>query len=220
MPIAAVICLAAAGFITDNPRQSRTVHDFVSEHRAEIDAGLAALPAADRTLALAVVSPELSQYSTFLNAMEMRTLFIMYRQSGAADFSVGYFQMKPAFVEYLETMVRKTPSLKAKYSDILPAGSVKEQREFRLERLAGLNGQLRYLCVFIEVAKMKTAKIAFKSTEEKLKYWATLYNSGLGLSHAKVLKFQKRKLFPKYGTKYNYADVAYEFYKSFTSPTP
>lgn len=195
-------------------RESDDALDFIRSHAAEIRKETPALTPDERLAAMAIVAPELSQYSTVTDFFELRALFITYRNFGRGNFSVGYFQMKPSFIEEMERQVRANASLKKRYASYLPKGDEKKQRETRLERLSTLQWQLRYLQLFIELAKIKTAGMHFKTPEEMVRYWATLYNSGLNLSPAKVAEMQKKRLFPSRNSQFNYSDVALEFYQA------
>ena len=166
----------------------------------------------EKAIAMAIVAPEVSQFSTIFDALEMQTLFIFYLNSGKSDFSVGLFQMKPSFIENLERFISKNKSLKKKYHYLLPKGSERDKRRFRLKQLSTLEGQLEYLSLFLDICKTKTSEINFKDDKDRLRYWATLYNSGLNLTHDQVIGMQGKTLFPHFSSKFNYADVALEFY--------
>lgn len=194
------------------PRETKEAVSFIENHRQEFNSQLSSFDDETRDIAIAIVAPELSQFSNVLNFMELRTLFITYRNFGKGDFSVGYFQMKPSFIEALEKEVKSSGQLKSKYASYIPTGSDKEKRETRLNRLSELEWQLKYLALFIDVVKIKTQGIKFKTPEEKLRYWATLYNSGFNLKPERVKYYQGRKYFPHGTQKYNYSDVAAEFY--------
>lgn len=198
------------------PGESKEATEFVKEHLPQINKELSTFSSEERRIAMAIVAPEISQYSTVSDFIELRTLFIMYRSYGKGDFSVGYFQMKPSFIEGLEKEIKNNKELKRKYGSYLLNGEGKETRETRLKRLSTLEWQLRYLAVFIDIAKLKTKSIKFGSSQERLRYWATLYNSGFNLSQQKVGEYQKKRYFPHYSRqKFNYADVAQEFYEAF-----
>ena len=139
-------------------------------------------------------------------------LFVFYLNTGKANFSVGYFQMKPSFIEEMEEIVHKDRGLKIQYHSLLPKGSVKDKRRFRLSNLLTLSGQLRYLSLFIDVVKQKTIKMNFNNNEEKLRYWATLYNSGMNLSSEEVKQQQSVRQFPYFLKNYNYSEISVEFY--------
>lgn len=53
---------------------------------------------------MAIVFPELIRYNTVFDALEINSLRYLYVSEGKdyADFSVGYFQMKPSFAEMVE----------------------------------------------------------------------------------------------------------------------
>ena len=53
---------------------------------------------------MAIVFPELIRYNTVFDAIEINSLKYLYVSEGKdyADFSVGYFQMKPSFAEMVE----------------------------------------------------------------------------------------------------------------------
>lgn len=200
-------------FFGSYPKASEDAIKFIQKNQKQIDNTLSDLTEQERNIAMAIVAPEISQFSTFTDFFEMRSLYIMYLNSGTADFSVGYFQMKPSFVETLESYVEKNKSLQSRFSKLLPKGSERERREFRLKKLGSLEGQLQYLDLFMAVAKMKTAKLKFSDLKSKIRYWATMYNSGLGISYDKNLSMQKRKLFPREEKTFNYSEVVYEFYQ-------
>ena len=193
-------------------RETNEALRFIEKNATVIRKNLSGLSPEERLMAMAIVAPEISQYSSVSNFMEMRALFISYRNFGRGDFSVGHFQMKPSFIEDLEKEIRSDKQLSGRYKQNLPSGSDIEKRETRLERLASLEWQLKYLQVFIDVVKIKTRNLKFKSAEEKLKYWATLYNSGFHSNQQRVASMQKKNYFPRGSKKFNYSDVALEFY--------
>ena len=53
----------------------------------------------------AIVFPELIRYNGVFNALEVESLKYLYVSEGKhyANFSVGYFQMKPSFAEMVES---------------------------------------------------------------------------------------------------------------------
>lgn len=189
--------------------------DFFKENSKEIRSELKDLSEDERLIAMAIVAPEVSQYSSVMDFLELRTLFIMYRNMGSGDFSVGKFQMKPSFVELIEKEISKDNKLKKQFNSYIPTGDEKEKRTTRLKRLSELEWQLKYLRVFIDLARKKTKNVKFKTSEDKLRYWATLYNSGLNIGSDKVKRMMSEQHFPHYSRKkFNYADVAVEFYKA------
>jgi hypothetical protein len=163
-----------------------------------------------------IIAPEVSQFNTVQNVFELNTLKILYVQggSGYGNFSVGFFQMKPKFIEDMEKVINKDKEL-ANMFDFLPNVelSVREQRKNRLFRLDSLEAQLSYLEAYCSIMKIKTKNMRFSSREERLKYFASAYNSGFNLEEEEILKMMKLKFFPRYGAlKYNYANICVEFF--------
>lgn len=159
-------------------------------------------------MALSIVAPEVSQYSKLMNEIELNVLKVLYIQKGWSNFSIGHFQIKPSFAEQLEKEFQLHQCSKK---------SKREIRYDRISRLSCIDGQIEYLLLFIKFVRKKTANIRFETNEEKLLYWATLYNGGLYLSSEQVNIYMSKKQFPKYGVMFNYAQVSLEFYNYFSA---
>lgn len=163
----------------------------------------------------AIVAPEVSQFNVVRNEIELNTLKILYVQGGTAyaNFSVGYFQMKPKFIEEMESYFRTNkPS-----HHLLKTKSLteKEQRKTRLYNLDSLDAQIMYLEAFCEIMSSKIDAMNFSSKKEKLKYISTAYNSGFNKEKKILLSMFNKKFFPHFGeVKFNYSDVSCEFYFS------
>lgn len=211
MPVS-VVCVVTSAFIGAFPTESEQVATFWRENREEIVSGLSHLTPQERLLAISLVSPEMSQFSEFFDFVELRSLYAIYVTTGKSDFSVGLFQMKPSFIEDLESRIRHDKDLKARYSSLLPIGSKREQRRIRLANLSSFMGQLSYLEAFIEIVRKETGQLAFKDETDRLRYWATLYNSGLSRSYDEIRRLQQIRMFPKFSRQFNYSDVCVEFY--------
>jgi len=208
-----IICGIILSFFGTYPKESSATIEAFKDNRDTISTELSKLSSTERTMALAVVAPEYSQFSKFLDFVELRALYVMYLNEGVSDFSVGPFQMKPSFIENMEKIVQKSTSLKKKFSKLLPNGTVRDQRKFRLNNLATWSGQLRYLELFIVIVKEKTKNIRFDNEELRLKRWATIYNSGINLDEKVITHHQYVKQFPKVVKNFNYSDVAIEFFE-------
>ena len=164
-----------------------------------------------------IVAPEISQYSSLSNLLESNTLKILYVQGGSTygNFSLGYFQMKPLFVEKMEDKIRVEKRLKAKYAGVLlKSQDIKETRKQRLYHLNSIEWQLKYLGLFCDLMKKKCKYMKFKNNEEKLRYYCTAYNSGMDLAEKNIHKMYNKKFFPHFGElKFNYSDVCLSFYE-------
>lgn len=147
---------------------------------------------------LAIVFPEMLRYSQLKDLMETKALEVFYLREGtkAADFSIGYCQMKPSFVERLYPMA---------------------DREEILHNLKNLKGQLSYLNLFRK-RMIALHNLAFEPSEERVAYLATLYNLGMDSPKEEVINYQKQKNFP-YGSsyegeQYSYSDMAKVFWRN------
>lgn len=207
-----LICALILSFFGSYPKEAREAMEFLKDNRDEIVSTTPQLSSSERALALAIVAPEISLFSKVVNFLELRTLYILYLNGGTADFSVGPFQMKPSFVEEMERHAANSNELKERYPDLLPHGNQRERREFRLNKLATIKGELQYLSLFISIAKSLTRNIRFDTDEQRLRYWATLYNSGLSLNEEKIARLQSKKMFPRREKRFNYSDIVCEFF--------
>ena len=164
-----------------------------------------------------IVAPEISQYSSVFNQVELYSLKVLYTQFGKdySDFSVGYFQMKPSFVESLENYISGNPKQFKEYKDLIfKEPQLKESRIERLERLNSTAWQLKYLAAFCAVVENRFRYKTYRSVEEKLKFYAAAYNSGYHKSNEQLTNMLKKTFFPKNANrKFNYSDISILFYK-------
>lgn len=205
-------------FLTTFAQQSEGALKFFDTHRAEISRNMGMLSAEERKMACAIVAPELSQYSRLRDRAETEAMYVCYVYQGSGNFSIGLFQMKPGFVEMLESDIRASKSLRTRHAavikDIDAAADDRARRRLRLKHLESADWQMKYLAAFFDIAKQRTAGRKFASSEEKLRYFATLYNSGYRISSSRVAEMQKKKLFPRQDRRFNYAEASVEFYRA------
>lgn len=214
------ILFAITTFFSDYHREAQCAINLFNQH-SEIRTELCHyLTAEESRMAQAIVMPEVAMYTKLGGQMEYRTLCLMYILHSKAEFSIGLFQMKPSFVEQLEQQLAADKNLKRKYAKLfIHKRNARECRKIRMDRMMQLKWQTRYLAAFVDICKQKTANIHFTSTQELLRHWATLYNAGLHRSAADVNRLQRLKQFPHFRNKYNYADVAWEFYQQLKNTT-
>jgi hypothetical protein len=172
----------------------------------------------------AIIFPELIRYNSVYDAIEINTLKFLYIKKGAyyGDFSVGYFQMKPSFAEKIEIDANSfldNNFLKTIGFDYYNKDYQSEtNRQQRLIRITNLESQLKYLIVFIKICDLKFKNHNFKTEIEKVKLYATAYNSG----YYKSIGFLNKKLNSKsfYTGKimksslYNYADISANYFEN------
>lgn len=146
----------------------------------------------------AIVFPELIRFNSFFNAIEIESLKFLYVSEGKdyADFSVGYFQMKPSFGEMIENDAYDL--LPAEYqvaSGWNPQGADNEEsRRARVKRLSNVRQQLIYLCAFYKICSNRF-KDHFKTADERVKLFATCYNAGYRRSYPSLLSFSSKNDF-------------------------
>ena len=166
----------------------------------------------EATMAMAIVCPELAVNYNFSDWAQVKILQTIYVQYNRSDFSIGYFQMKPSFIEKLEDLVANDKSMQEKYGDVvIRSTDYTQRRKIRIARLVSLKWQTKYLSVFMHYAKQR--KDDFKTDDERLAYWATLYNAGLSTSDKTIEALQKQKGFPVIRRQFNYAEIVKIFYK-------
>lgn len=218
MPGVFAYILAATAYLAAYPSESGEALDYFRSHKIEFIANTPGLTSEQRAMAAAIVAPEVSQFSTVLDFVQLRSLYVTYIYQGSGDFSVGIFQMKPSFAERMESELTKDKSLRSKYSswlaEIGKSDNSVASRRARLERLESDVWHMRYLTIFYKVAERNTSNMRFTNSVERLRYYATLYNSGIDCTPAKVKRMQQKKLFPRDARTHNYSEVAVEFYSS------
>lgn len=211
-----IYLLAIGPYSAEFPDWVREATDYFSNNKSTFISNTPGLNETERCMAAAVVAPEVSSLSSVLDFLQLRSLYVTYVYQGSGNFSIGIFQMKPRFAEMIEKKILADKELKKEYSRWIKEwpkadGSTKERRE-RLKRLESEEWQMRYLTLFMQLAKKKISARSFPDEISRLKYIATLYNSGLDSTPDKVEKMMQRKLFPHIRKKFNYASVSAEFY--------
>lgn len=160
----------------------------------------------------AIVFPELIRYNGLFNALEVESLKYLYVSEGKhyANFSVGYFQMKPSFAEMVERDALQLPVAKwmknAGWKDV--SADTEAGRRERVVRLCNTRQQVLYLCLFYKICESKFGDRTFGSATEHLRFLATCYNAGYHLSEKSILSFQTKNNF----LQYNYSAISAYYY--------
>ena len=162
----------------------------------------------------AIVFPELIRYNSIFNALEIESLKYLYVKEGKyyADFSVGYFQMKPSFAEMVEVDAGNLPdTIRFTETGWNNNGKLADNETSRMERVKRLSNtrqQIIYLCMFYKVCQSRFRNRIFASPVERLKFYATCYNAGYRRSYQSLMAFQLKNTFYKY----NYSTVSAYYY--------
>lgn len=171
---------------------------------------------------LSIAFPEIIRYDSYSDYLETSSNKILYVNEGktASDFSTGYFQMKPSFIEDLENYIANTESLKEYNWILIQKKNETEAREERINRLGNFQWQLRYLKVFWYVAEYKYQNIDFKTTQDKIRFFATAYNYGFTKPEKEIIKYQSGKKFSPgekpNSVKFAFADFSIDFINTYS----
>lgn len=173
-----------------------------------------------RAEVLAIISPELIRHSLLQDFFETQALELAYVNFGpeVADFSIGYFQMKPSFVEALEKDISQNPILRTRFIHIstFPKQSEKAIRQTRLDRLKDFHWQLQYADAFYHIVQQRFPMTQSLEAAERVAFMASAYNLGFREAEGDIREWQCVQAFP-YGKKYQgeqstYSDLAVAFY--------
>jgi hypothetical protein len=159
----------------------------------------------------AIVFPELVRYNSLLNTMEVETLKYLYVNEGKhyANFSVGYFQMKPSFAENVERDVRRLSKEIIEKLAWAPSSDENEDtRKQRVRRLSNTHEQLKYLCAFYLICADKFNTDNLSSKEDIVRLLATCYNAGYHHNLQSLKAYREKKQF----SGYNYSAVSWYYY--------
>lgn len=219
MRLALITLICLNSYFTSYPDRARSAMDFWKDHPACYDSLRLTMNDREALMAMAVVSPELSQFSQLEDFAQVKAMALLYIVHGQGDYSIGFFQMKPSFAKRIEALVDADKKLRQRHGRLIvhyadaddPDG--RYQRHDRLEHLRSLEWQIRYLAAFVDIVKQKTATSHFSSEEERLRHWATLYNAGIDSSPKRIASCLSKRQFPRQGVQFNYAAVVVEFFQ-------
>ncbi len=168
----------------------------------------------------AIVFPELIRFDAFRDFFETQSLELLYVQGVAVDFSIGQFQMKPSFAEFIEARANEDTELAwaVDFQALCSFGAGDEQarRKERLSRLKDHKWQLHYLAAYIKYVSQTLDPNLDELQQTQL--LATRYNCGPQKSWEEVKPWMHRKSFP-YGPQqeadqqFSYQEVALHFYQ-------
>lgn len=172
----------------------------------------------------AVVFPELLRYSRFQDGAQTAALMSLYVSGGRqkSNYSVGYFQMKPSFLEEVEAAWMES-SHRYEYEIFFPRGERRDIRQRRVERLREAKWQCVYLSMFILLYLDREPSLKEMEPEKRVRYLATAYNFSFTAERARIEKRMSMKHFHLNlvrleGTPvYNYSELAAERYSELTT---
>lgn len=213
---------STTAFSTDYPKvfgnDWTSAEQFVSDHhdewKQEFD-----LFGVDARLAEAIVFPELIRYSKWQDEIEMAAVNGLYIQKGTkgANFSIGRFQMKPSFAEEVEAAWNQS-ALAKEYGFVFNLQPNAEARRSRIRRLSSMQGQCRYLAIFIRLQFLRHPQLQQLQLKEQVGVLATIYNCSFSTTWEQASHLCHQKSFhtdiiaTRHTKKYCYADIAQAFF--------
>jgi hypothetical protein len=163
---------------------------------------------------IAVIFPELTRYSYIRDFVETSALELFYIMHDKGNFSIGKFQMKPAFAVMME---RDAPAVcRVRFPKLFQTGrNARETRILRIGRLRSLSSQIEYFAVFLRIMEARFPSMR-QTPAFMVRIFAAAYNSGYRQSLETLERKANSHLFP-YGSnsprpQYSYADIALEFF--------
>jgi hypothetical protein len=174
----------------------------------------------DPEIIMPVLFPEAIRYSVVRNYLEIKSLELAYVYSGSADYSIGFFQMKPSFIENLEEMIRKQPEKLFKYDSLLinESLSVTEIRKERINRLKNLDYQIVYTNCMYDILKIIYPDIFLCDKPTQIKFISTAYNHGFLTGEKEILDYSNKAFFPMNGknntSRFVYNEISLYFYEN------
>ena len=204
-------------FINDFTDDINRAINFIDNHKEEI-VQISHEYNVDINLVLSIMFPELVRYNKLKDQIEISINKMFYISGGveSSDLSIGILQMKPSFIKRLSN------SKKLDFYDnlfIYPENfSNKDIRSLIIDRLQNIDYQLKYLAYFISIIN-DSNQFKFQNEYDKIKYYATAYNSGAWYNKSNNEKLSKKKTYP-YGPnnneikQYSYSDISLYYYQN------
>ena len=174
---------------------------------------------------VSILAPELTMfiYNNKFNIDFVETsaaeLFYVKMGSDYGNFSLGYFQMKPLFIEKIEDELRKDSILNKKYKHLIEYELGFNVRHLRIKRIKDLEWALDYANAFYEITSKKLSTNAMDPVE-RVKLLATAYNRGFEENLQEINRWINRKHFPRCfscSEKFAYSEIALYYYDYFST---
>jgi hypothetical protein len=173
----------------------------------------------DAEVIIPVLFPEAIRYSIIRDYLETKSLELTYVYSGSVDFSIGYFQMKPSFVDSIEKTIRNYPEQLKKYRNLLIPEELPltEIRKERIDRLKSIEYQIGYANCLYDITKILYPDIFNYEKSFQIKFISTAFNHGFLTGEKEILDFTGKAFFPLNGKnnsqRYIYHEISLYFYE-------
>ena len=172
---------------------------------------------------IAVIFPELVRYSALRDKMEITVLKALYINLGDkyANFSIGRFQVKPSFAEYIRKESSSRPNRRSVPQFPRPGdfSNLSEYRKSIVTDLESPEREFLYIIAFYRLCEKKF-ELGSMSDKMKIRFLATAYNYGIDREQKEIEQMTDKKYFNTRLFKtenYSYADVALFWYENFST---
>ena len=161
------------------PPQAEKAQNYIESHRAQWYVWWRPFEISPEE-AEAVVYPEIVRYTVITDIVQKTLNYSTYVSMGTRcfDFSVGRFQMKPSFVEQLETAWMDS-GLWQRYGIRFDVRDSWAARQARIDRMRDDQWQCIYLAVFLRLFQYTYGPgLVSLDARQRLRLAATAYNRG------------------------------------------
>lgn len=172
---------------------------------------------------IAVIFPELVRYSALRDKMEITVLKALYINLGDqyTNFSIGRFQVKPSFAEYIRKESSSRPNRRSVPQFPRPGdfSNLSEYRKSIVTDLESPEREFLYIIAFYRICEKKF-DLGSMSYKMKIRFLATAYNYGIDREQKEIEQMTDKKYFNTRLFKtenYSYADVALFWYENFST---
>ena len=127
--------------------------------------------------------------------------------------------MKPSFAEEIDSEWNRSP-LAREHGFQFDVRPISDARRSRIKRLDTLEGQCRYLAIFIRLMYQRHPQLQSLDAERQVRFLATAYNSDHTATWTQNIKMQKQRRFhtallkTRHVKTYHYCDISAAFYNN------
>ena len=196
--------------------------EFVVEHQKLINKIWKDLDKQQKGEILSIVFPEITRWEKDKDVIEIFINEEVYVRGGSkiGNFSIGYFQMKPSFIEQIEDYISDNEEFTDLKELVLNNTNSQINRKERIQRLKSIEWQLRYAHAFWAICNHRFKNLRFSNPNEKIRWMATAYNTGFMKPIEVIKNWETRKMFPYgkspfFGKNVSYGDFSEEFYNNY-----
>jgi len=164
-----------------------------------------------------IISPEFVVYNEKRDLIETRAAEFLYAKFGSVygDFSIGFFQMKPKFVEKIIKEILQDTTYFSDFLFIAEFPDESNKNSIIINRIKDIYWSVDFLSAFYKVAMKKYPEINKLPEKDRIRYLASAYNLGIPDNFSLVKEWIYVEKFPNdfiSRSKFSYANSAWEIF--------